>query len=215
MNIRYVVELTEADREELEKLVAGGTKLVRKLKRAQVLLAAHSGVQDAVIAQTVGSSSSTIYRTKRRFVEGGLDRALNDDPRAGADRKLSAKDEAVLVAMACSTAPEGRARWTLELLAGRLLRLTGRQVSRETVRRRLHEKRIKPWLKKMWCIPAVNAEFVARMEDILDLYAAAPDETMPVVCFDETPAQLIGELRTPLPRSAGQPERYDYEYRRN
>jgi transposase len=215
MNIRYVVELTEADREELEKLVAGGTKLVRKLKRAQVLLAAHSGIQDAVIAQTVGSSSSTIYRTKRRFVEGGLDRALNDDPRAGADRKLSAKDEAVLVAMACSTAPEGRARWTLELLAGRLLRLTGRQVSRETVRRRLHEKRIKPWLKKMWCIPAVNAEFVARMEDILDLYAAAPDETMPVVCFDETPAQLIGELRTPLPRSAGQPERYDYEYRRN
>jgi transposase len=216
MNIRYIVELTEKERDELKQFVASGTKLVRKLKRAQVLLAADLGAQDAAIVTTVGISTSTIYRTKRRFVEAGVEHALNDDPRPGAARKLSAKDEALLVAVACSKPPLGRARWTLELLAGEVIRLTQHDdVSRETIRRRLHEKEIKPWQKKMWCIPAVDAEFVARMEDVLDLYAETPSRTMPVVCFDETPTQLIGEKRMPLPPEPGQPERYDYEYRRN
>jgi hypothetical protein len=67
----------------------------------------------------------------------------------------------------------------------------------------------------MWCIPQVNGEYVARMEDVLDLYAEAPDPDRPVVCFDETPVQLIGEVRQPIPAEPGQLERYDYEYRRN
>ena len=65
---------------------------------------------------------STVYRTKRRFVEGNLERALSDEPRPGAERKLSGKEEALLVATACASPPEGRARWTLELLAGAMLR---------------------------------------------------------------------------------------------
>ena len=67
----------------------------------------------------------------------------------------------------------------------------------------------------MWCIPKVDAEYVARMEDVLDLYSAEPDPARPVVCFDESPNQLIGEVHTPIPAAPGQPERYDYEYRRN
>ena len=67
----------------------------------------------------------------------------------------------------------------------------------------------------MWCIPKVDGEFVARMEDVLDLYAAAPDPLRPVVCFDESPTQLIGEARKPVPAKPGQLERYDYEYRRH
>ena len=67
----------------------------------------------------------------------------------------------------------------------------------------------------MWCIPQVDGTYVARMEDVLDLYAEAPDPKHPVVCFDESPTQLIGEVRQPIPAEPGQPERYDCEYRRN
>jgi hypothetical protein len=67
----------------------------------------------------------------------------------------------------------------------------------------------------MWCIPRVDGEYVARMEDVLDIYAEAPDPKRPVVCFDESPVQLIGEVRQPIPAEPGQLERYDYEYRRN
>jgi len=73
---------------------------------------------------------------------------------------------------------------------------------------------VKPWLKEQWCIPTVSAEFVYRMEDVLDLYAEPYDPQRPVVCFDELPYQLIGETRTPLPAAPGQPARYDYEYER-
>ena len=149
-------------------------------------------------------------------MEGNLERALSEEPRPGAERKLTGKEEALLVATACSSPPAGRARWTLELLAGELVRLTAHEsLSRETVRRRLAENDLKPWRKDMWCIPQVDAEYVARMEDVLDLYAEAPDPKRPVVCFDESPTQLIGEVRQPIPAEPGQLERYDCEYRRN
>lgn len=74
---------------------------------------------------------------------------------------------------------------------------------------------LKPWQKHAWCIPEVSAEFVAAMEDVLDLYEAPYDPQRPKVNFDETSKQLIAETRTPLPPRPGQPERYDYEYQRN
>jgi len=121
-----------------------------------------------------------------------------------------------LVATACSNPPAGRKRWTLDLLAGEMIRLTDHaDLSRETVRRRLAEDDLKPWQRKMWCIPRVDGTYVARMEDVLDLYAEAADPRHPVVCFDESPTQLIGEVRQPIPAEPGQPERYDCEYRRN
>ena len=85
----------------------------------------------------------------------------------------------------------------------------------KTVRRRLKENQLKPWQQDMWCIPQVDGTYVARMEDVLDLYAEAPDPKRPVVCFDESPTQLIGEVRQPLPAAPRQPEQYDCEYRRN
>src|SRR6202165_2776078 len=188
----------------------------RTLKRAQILLAAAAGASDEAIAANVGVGESTVYRTKRRFVLGNLEAALSEEPRPGASRKLSGKDEALLIATACSSPPAGRARWTLELLADELVRLTVHaSVSRETVRRRLAENDLKPWRKDMWCIPQVDGEYVARMEDVLDLYAEEADPKRPVVCFDESPTQLIGEVREPIPAEPGQPERYDCEYRRN
>jgi len=216
MNVRYRVELSHAERTELRALLSGGKQEARKLKRAQILLAADAGASDEAIAASVGVGGSTVYRTKRRFVLGNLEAALSEEPRPGADRKLSGKEEALLVATACSNPPEGRARWTLELLADELVRLTEHgSLSRETVRRRLAENHLKPWRKDMWCIPQVNGEYVARMEDVLDLYAEPPDPKRPVACFDESPVQLIGETRQPIPAMPGQLERYDCEYKRN
>ena len=216
MNIRYHVELSEAERGELHAMLSGGKQAARKLKRAQILLAAHAGVPDEAIATSVAVGGSTVYRTKRRFVEGNLERALSEEPRPGAERKLSGKEEALLVATACSTPPEGRARWTIELLAGEMVRLTEHErLSRETVRRRLAENEIKPWRRKMGCVPEIKGEYVARREDVLALSAEAPEPKRPVVCFDESPTQLIGEVRQPIPPEPGQLERYDCEYRRN
>jgi transposase len=215
MTIRYRVDLSEAERAELEALLRGGRHAARTLKRAQILLAADAGMPDETMAQSLGVGSSTVYRTKRRFVEGNLKRALSEEPRPGAKRKLTGPEEALLVATACSRPPEGRARWTLELLAGEMVRLTAHEsLSRETVRRRLAENELKPWREKMWCVPKVDGEYVARMEDVLDLYAELPDPARPVVCLDESPVQLIGEVREPIPAAPGQIERVDYEYRR-
>ncbi len=215
MNIRYQVDLSQTEREQLTALLSGGKHPARKIKRAQILLAADAGVCDEAIATSVSVGGSTVYRTRRRFVEGNLKAALSEEPRPGAARKLSGKEEAILVATACAKPPAGRARWTLELLAGEMVTRTKHEgLSRETVRR-LAENELKPWRRDMWCIPRVDGSFVARMEDGLDLYAEKPDPKRPVVCFDESPTQLIGEVRQPIPPAPGRRERYDYEYRRN
>jgi transposase len=216
MNVVYRVELSQTERDELKGLLSAGKHAARKLKRAQILLAADAGASDDDIATSVGVGGSTVYRTKQRFVLGNLEAALREALRPGARRKLTAKNEALLVATACSKPPQGRARWTLELLAGEMVKLTEHDnVSRETVRRRLAENDLKPWRKDMWCIPQVDGEYVARMEDVLDLYAEEPDPKRPVVCFDESPTQLIGEVRQPIPAEPGQLERFDCEYKRN
>ena len=136
MNIRYRVDLNDVERAHLTALLNGGKHAARKIKRAQILLAAAAGVSDDVIASSLSVSGSTVYRTKRRFVQGNLDRALSEEARPGATRKLSGKETVLLIATACSNPPEERKRWTLDLLAGAMVRLTEHQaVSRETVRR--------------------------------------------------------------------------------
>jgi transposase len=216
MNIRYRVTLTTDERLQLETLIQRGKVAVRKIKRAQILLAADQGSTDEAIASNVVVGTSTVYRTKLHFVEDGLARALSELPRSGAPRKLDVEDEAKLCAVACSAPPSGRAHWTLQLLADEMVRLTVHAtISSETIRRQLGEMDIKPWQKKMWCIPKVDGEFVARMEDVLALYAEPPDARRPVVCFDETPRQLIGEARVPVRAEPGKRARYDYEYVRN
>src|SRR5215216_2350224 len=141
-------ELSQAERDELTAMLSAGKHAARKLKRAQILLAADVGSSDEQIARTVVVGGSTVYRTKRRFVEGNLERALTEEPRPGAERKLTGKEEALLVATACAKPPAGRARWTLELLAGEMVKLTDHEsLSHETVRRRLAENHLKPWRK--------------------------------------------------------------------
>lgn len=216
MNVRYRVTLEASERVQLEEMVCGGKGAFRRLKRAQILLAADAGSTDAVIAKNVAVGTSTVYRTKQRFVEEGLERALSEAPRPGAERKFDASDESLLIAVACSEPPSGRSRWTMQLLADEMVRLTAHDsVSDETVRRRLGEMQLKPWQEKMWCVPKIDAEYVARMEDVLSVYAEPANERRPVVCFDETPRQLIGEERVPVRAEPGKRARFDYEYVRN
>jgi transposase len=134
----YVVDLTEEERNFLLKFINRGQQSARKLKRAHLLLLADEGKTDGEIAEALHTSIPTAQRTRQRFVEGGLDRALNEDPRPGARQKLDAKGEALLETLARSQPPEGRKRWTLHLLADRLVELkVVDSISHEAVRQEL------------------------------------------------------------------------------
>lgn len=135
---KYHVNLKEKELEELENLTNKGTEKIRKYKRAMILLKANQGKTDTRIMEEVEVSRPTVERIRKRFVEGGLERALNDDPRPGQERKLDGRGEAILIATACSEAPEGHAHWTLRMLAGELVRLeVVESISHETVRQTL------------------------------------------------------------------------------
>jgi transposase len=153
MNVRYRVTLSEEERTALEEMLGKGRSQVQEVKRAQILLTADQGASEDAIAKAVRTSPATIYRTKRCFVEQGLVAALHEAHRPGCRRKLSDKEEALLAATACSTPPAGRARWTLDLLADKMVYLTAHDSpSRATSGRRLPENDLRPWQHKMWCV---------------------------------------------------------------
>ena len=111
------------------------------------------------------------------------------------------------MAAACPEPPEGCSRRTLAPLPDEVVKLTGHEsLSRGTVRRRPAENRLKPWRKDMWCIPEVDAAYVAAMEDVPGLHGGTPDPGHPVIRFDESPARLIGEVRALIPAEPGQRE---------
>lgn len=139
---RFVVDLSEEERAGLLARLGKGAARARELTRARILLLADEGRRDEAIAAVLHVHAATVARARRRFVEGGVERALNDQPRPGGRPKLDGKQEAVLVALACSQAPEGRSRWTMQLLADRLVELEVIDtLSDETVRRTLKKTR--------------------------------------------------------------------------
>ena len=132
----YIVDLAEEERAYLSNLIKSGTNSARKLNRARILLLADEGKPDPEIADALHTGSATVQRTRQRFVEGNLEGALNERPRLGGQKKLDEKGEAVLETLAHSKPPAGRKRWTLQLLADRLveLKVVG-SISYETVRK--------------------------------------------------------------------------------
>ena len=132
---KYIVALTDEEQGELLELTRKGECKARRLKRALVLLAADEGKLDRQIAAEVRVHGVTIERIRKRYVTEGLEAALAERPRPGAARKLDGHQEAMLVALCCSDPPEGRAKWTMPLLADRLVELTELEsLSDETVR---------------------------------------------------------------------------------
>lgn len=135
---KYIVDLTNEEREELMQFISSGTASARKLTRARILLKADEGWKDQEIVVALNTSRPTVERIRKRFVEGNLEKALNEDPRPGSKTKLDERGEAYLVALACSEAPGGREHWPLRLLADKLVELGYvESISHEAVRQRL------------------------------------------------------------------------------
>lgn len=132
---KHIVKLTPKERKTLLAMVGKGKNKASAIQRAHILLKSDEGKPDEAIAELLYISADTVARTRQRFCESGLESALHDQPHPGSARKLDAGQEAYLVALACSDPPEGRLRWTLELLTKRLLdEGIVDQVSPETVR---------------------------------------------------------------------------------
>jgi transposase len=132
---KYLTNLSAEEKQQLIELTCKGTVKARQFKRAMILLKANEGLTDGQIMSAINVSRPCVERIRKRFVEGGLERALNEDPRPGQRRKLDGRGEAQLIATACSQAPEGHDHWTMRLLAGRLVELgVVESISHETVR---------------------------------------------------------------------------------
>jgi hypothetical protein len=143
MNVRYRVELSQEERDELKALLSGGKHAARKLKRAQILLAADAGASNEEIVRSVGVGGSTVSRTRRRFVLGNLEAALSEEPRPWRGPQAERQG---------GGAAGGHG---LHQAAGEMVKLTEHSgLLRETVRRRLLENDLKPWRRDMWCIPS-------------------------------------------------------------
>jgi transposase len=142
---KYKVDLSQSERAELEGMTRKGQVSARKMKRAQILLKASEGWQDADIAAALDTAHSTVERLRQRFVEGGLSHALNEDARPGQKRRLDGRAEAHLIALVCSERPDGQARWSMRLLADKLVELeVVESVSHETVRQTLKKMTSNP-----------------------------------------------------------------------
>ena len=141
MEKKYIVDLTTEERSDLEGRLRGGQMSVRKVKRIQILLKADEGWSDERIAEAFDVGLSTVERTRRKFVERGLEGAItNRRPRREYPRKLDGKTEAHLIALMCGPAPAGYARWSLRLLADELVKIEDveiEDISYETVRQAL------------------------------------------------------------------------------
>jgi len=151
MKKKYIVTLTEEERRMLQEMLSRGKAAARKLTHARILLKADAppigpGWDDARIAEGLEVGRATVERVRKEFVEEGLEAALERrKPRRQYRRKLDGDGEAHLIALACQKPPEGRRRWTLKLLADRMVQLEYvDQISYQTVRRTLKKTSSSP-----------------------------------------------------------------------
>jgi len=190
---RYIVRLTETERQQLEQMLAKGRHAASTAARARILLKADEseegpGWTDGDIVRALDTSLSTAHRVRQEFVELGLEAALyRRKPTGRQYRKLDGTQEAQLIALACGAAPEGRARWTLKLLAQQMVELEiVDAIGPECVRTTLKKNELKPWLRTQRVIPPkANAESVCAVEDVLEVYTRPYDPLRPQVCLDE------------------------------
>jgi transposase len=143
---KFVVRLTAAQREELERLAATGQRSAAAVTRARILLkadAGRDGWSDDRVAEALDISPATVARARKKFVQQGLEAAVHRKRPTGRQyRKLDGAQEARLIALACSPPPEGRERWTLQLLADKLVELhIVEAISDDTVQRTLKKTR--------------------------------------------------------------------------
>lgn len=145
MGKTHVVTLSDDERAILRAHIQKGHGSARAIRRAHTLLLADERLQKQEIARMLHVSSVTVGNTCRRYVQGGLEKALVDDPRPGAERKLDGRQEAHLIALVCGDPPEGHEDWSLRLIADRVIELgMVEKISHETIRRLLKKTRSNP-----------------------------------------------------------------------
>ena len=201
------------------------TSSVNARTRCAILLAANTskGRSEKTyreIASASGASEATVITTLKEFLTDGFTKMITPKRNPASDisrLKVTGDVEAKIIATACSAAPKGYVRWTLNLLYNQMMVvLEDISISRSTIGRILMKNDLRPHLNDYWCIPPEeDAEFVANMEDILDVYQKPYDPKYPLWCMDEKPYQILGEAREPLPMRPGDLAKVDSEYVRN
>lgn len=190
----------------------------RVIRRCNILNALNLGYGISEIADLLHVHRNTVRNIALVYNDSGLDSALYDDERSGRPIDFDDRDRSRIIAMVCSDPPKGYYRWTLDLIVeeSEKRNLTKDTISREQIRIILQEHDFKPWQEKMWCIGNLDAEYIAKMEDVLDVYARPYNKNRPVICIDEKPVPLIGDTRERiLPKNPGDILKKDYEYERN
>jgi len=209
------VKLSQDERDHLFSIIHKGIHNTRMVTRARILYKIDKGQSNQEVCFALDVTLPTVLKTRKRYAEGGLGSALGELPRLGSKPKLDEKQAAMVTAIACSQAPDGHCHWTLRMLGAKIIELGFAQsYSHESVRQLLKKNELKPWQKQEWCITKVDEEFVACMEDVIETYMLPLDKDNPVICFDESPFQLLAEVREPIPATPGHPRREDCEYER-
>ena len=219
----YRISLSKKERKTIRHLQKKTASSNARTRYAILLAAdenAHGGrLTNSDIANASGASIPTVIDTLRRYCESGLGAAAAPARNPNSDTarlKATGDVEAKIIAKACTAPPEGYARWTVTLLAEECAVILEECVSRSTVGRVMKRNEIRPHLNSYWCIPPQeDADFVAAMEDILDVYQLPYAPRFPVWCMDEKPYQILGDSREPLPMRPGDTAKIDSEYIRN
>ena len=209
------VEVSKKDQAALKKLLRGGIEQVRVVLRAVALQRLAAGMGAPQIAAVLPLTRQAVRNLARRYQQGGLERALYDKQRPGAASLLSVQQRRRIIAMVCSDPPQGRARWTVRLVAQEAVKRRGSRASAEKPSASCFSATTSSrGGKKMWCVPHLDDDYIARMEDVLETYERPYDSTQPVVCLDEKPVTLHADVRPPTPAAPGREARQDSEYER-
>ena len=222
---KYHIQLS-ADERKLIRQFQKKTNSSNARTRCAILLAADASVNGLEktydeIASSAGASYVTVIKTLREFLEAGFTDMITPKRNTNSNvarLKVTGDVEAKIIATACSPAPKGYVRWTLNLLYNQMMVVLEDKlsISRATIGRTLVKNDLRPHLNEYWCIPPKeDAEFVAAMEDVLDVYQQPYDSDYPLWCMDEKPYQILGESREPLPMRPGDITKTDSEYVRN
>lgn len=221
MKKKYIVRLSEQERQTCSEVIKKLKGTSQKVRRAQILLKADAdgpAWTDAKIAEAFNCRTQTIENLRKRLVTEDFELALNAKKRTEPPIPplLDGQGEAKLLALRLGQPPAGYGHWTLRLLAEELVALeVVESISHETVRQQLKKNGMTKRLVEYWVIPPeADAEFVANMEEVLEVYERPHDPNRPVLCMDEQPVQLLKETKVPIEATKNHGKRVDYEYER-
>ena len=214
MGVIRQIEVSEADRAELERIVRASSSEVRMVGRARIVLAAAEGKKAEEIAGELGCSRPTVVKWRGRYAEMGIE-GLRDAPRPGPPLTHGPETRALLIAKACTRPPKSesgqrRERWTYEQL-GEAVGMSGSQA--HVI---LSRAAIKPHLTDYWIMSDFDREgFEERMGEICGLYVDPPENVLVVSIDEKTGIQAKSPTKPDLPPAPGRPARREHEYTRN